>query len=109
MKRLPLLSLLAASGLAHAAEAIPDVVKQFSDRQEIKIIKKIDAPGGAPAWLGQYQDMGVTLFLTPDAGTSFPAICMTTRVKTSARVISRRRSTRRSGARCGRSLTRLSR
>lgn len=66
MKRLPLLSLLAASGLAHAAEAIPDVVKQFSDRQEIKIIKKIDAPGGAPAWLGQYQDMGVTLFLTPD-------------------------------------------
>lgn len=66
MKKLLLLSVLATSGLAQAAEAIPDVVKLFSEQQNIKIIKKIDAPGGAPAWLGQYQDMGVTLFLTPD-------------------------------------------
>jgi thiol:disulfide interchange protein DsbG len=65
MKKLLLISLLVTSGLA-AAEAIPDVVKTFSEQQDIKIIKKIDAPGGAPAWLGQYQDMGVTLFLTPD-------------------------------------------
>ena len=66
MKKLLLLSALTASGLAQAAEAIPDVVKHFSEQQNIKIIKKLDAPGGAPAWLGQYQDMGVTLFLTPD-------------------------------------------
>ena len=66
MKKLLLISLLVTSGLAQAAEAIPDVVKNFSEQQNIKIIKKIDAPGGAPAWLGQYQDMGVTLFLTPD-------------------------------------------
>ena len=66
MKKLLLISLLVTSGLAQAAEAIPDVVKTFSEQQHIKIIKKIDAPGGAPAWLGQYQDMGVTLFLTPD-------------------------------------------
>ena len=66
MKKLLLISLLVTSGLAQAAEAIPDVVKTFSEQQDIKIIKKIDAPGGAPAWLGQYQDMGVTLFLTPD-------------------------------------------
>ncbi|WP_343666006.1 thiol:disulfide interchange protein DsbG [Enterobacter sp.] len=66
MKKLLLLSALATSGLVQAAEAIPDVVKHFSEQQNIKIIKKLDAPGGAPAWLGQYQDMGVTLFLTPD-------------------------------------------
>ena len=66
MKKLLLISLLVTSGLAQAAEAIPDVVKTFSEQQNIKIIKKIDAPGGAPAWLGQYQVMGVTLFLTPD-------------------------------------------
>lgn len=66
MKKLLLISLLVTSGLAQAAEAIPDVVKTFSEQQNIKIIKKIDAPGGAPVWLGQYQDMGVTLFLTPD-------------------------------------------
>jgi thiol:disulfide interchange protein DsbG len=66
MKKLLLLSVLAVSGLAHATEAVPDVVKNFSEQQGIKIIKKIDAPGGASGWLGQYQDMGVTLFLTPD-------------------------------------------
>lgn len=66
MKKRLLLSLLMASGLTQAAEAVPEVVKHFSEQQHITIIKKIDAPGGAPAWLGQYQDMGVTLFLTPD-------------------------------------------
>ena len=43
MKKLLLLSVLATSGLAQAAEAIPDVVKLFSEQQNIKIIKKIDA------------------------------------------------------------------
>ncbi|ELH8607611.1 thiol:disulfide interchange protein DsbG [Enterobacter asburiae] len=66
MKKLLLLSALATSGLVQAADAIPEVVKHFGEQQNIKIIKKLDAPGGAPAWLGQYQDMGVTLFLTPD-------------------------------------------
>ncbi|RSK70935.1 thiol:disulfide interchange protein DsbG [Enterobacter huaxiensis] len=65
-KKMLLVSALMASGLARAEVAVPDVVKNFSEQQDIKIIKKIEAPGGAPAWLGQYQDMGVTLFLTPD-------------------------------------------
>ena len=64
-KKMLLLSALLFSGLVRAEESLPDVVKHFSEQQDIKIIKKIDAPGGAPAWLGQYQDMGVTLFLTP--------------------------------------------
>ncbi len=51
MKKLLLLSVLATSGLAQAAEAIPDVVKLFSEQQNIKIIKKIDAPGARrPGW-----------------------------------------------------------
>jgi len=66
MKKLLLLSLLAIAGRAISAEAVPEVIKNFGEQQGIKIVKKIDAPGGAPAWLGQYQDMGVTLFLTPD-------------------------------------------
>jgi thiol:disulfide interchange protein DsbG len=51
MKKLLLLSALATSGLVQAAEAIPDVVKHFSEQQNIKIIKKLDAPGGRqPGW-----------------------------------------------------------
>lgn len=66
MKKIPLLSLLLVSGLAQAAEALPEAVKKVAEQQNITEIKNIDLPGGAPAWLGQYQDMGVTLFLTPD-------------------------------------------
>jgi hypothetical protein len=43
MKKLLLLSVLSVSGLAHATDAVPDVVKNFSEQQGIKIIKKIDA------------------------------------------------------------------
>ncbi len=51
MKKLLLLSALATSGLVQAADAIPDVVKHFSEQQNITIIKKLDAPGGArPGW-----------------------------------------------------------
>jgi len=52
--------------LSFASEDIPAVVKHFGEQQEIKNIKEIDAPGGVKSWIGQYQDMGVTLFLTPD-------------------------------------------
>lgn len=65
-KKVLLLAALMVSGGLKAEETLPDAVKNFSEQQDIKILKKIDAPGGAPAWLGQYQDMGVTLFLTPD-------------------------------------------
>jgi thiol:disulfide interchange protein DsbG len=106
MKKLLLLSALATSGLAQAAEAIPDVVKHFSEQQNIKIIKKLDAPGGAPAWLGQYQDMGVTLFLTPDGKHVISGYLYDDKGKTSARAISRKRSTPRWAARCGRTSTR---
>lgn len=65
-KKVLLLATLMVSGGLKAEETLPDAVKNFSEQQDIKILKKIDASGGAPAWLGQYQDMGVTLFLTPD-------------------------------------------
>lgn len=52
--------------LSFAAGDIPAVVKHFGEQQDIKNIKEIDAPGGVKSWIGQYQDMGVTLFLTPD-------------------------------------------
>ncbi|AFJ46502.1 thiol:disulfide interchange protein DsbG [Shimwellia blattae] len=35
-------------------------------KQGITIIKKFDAPGGMTGYLGKYQDMGVTIYLTPD-------------------------------------------
>ncbi|MCW1876599.1 MULTISPECIES: thiol:disulfide interchange protein DsbG [Erwiniaceae] len=66
MKSTLLLAACLLPGLAYSAEALPPVVKTFSDQQGIKIVKKIDAPGGLQGWVGQYQDMGVSLFLTPD-------------------------------------------
>ncbi len=51
-KKMLLLSALLFSGLVRAEESLPDVVKHFSEQQDIKIIKKIDAPGGAPACWG---------------------------------------------------------
>ena len=42
-KKVLLLSALMVSGLVSAEESLPDVVKHFSEQQDIKIIKKIDA------------------------------------------------------------------
>lgn len=53
-KKVLLLAALMVSGGLKAEETLPDAVKNFSEQQDIKILKKIDAPGGAPAWLGQY-------------------------------------------------------
>lgn len=58
MKKLLLLSALATSGLVQAAEAIPDVVKHFSEQQNIKIIKKLDAPGGGASLAGAVSGYG---------------------------------------------------
>lgn len=66
MKSTLLMALTLMPALALASTPLPDVVKRFSEQQNIKIIKEIDAPGGLKSWVGQYQDMGVTLFLTPD-------------------------------------------
>jgi len=66
MKRFLYISALFAPTWSFAAGNIPAVVKNFGEQQEIKNIKEIDAPGGVRSWIGQYQDMGVTLFLTPD-------------------------------------------
>ena len=66
MKSTLLMALTLMPALAFASTPLPDVVKRFSEQQNIKIIKEIDAPGGLKSWVGQYQDMGVTLFLTPD-------------------------------------------
>lgn len=66
MKRCLYFVALLLPALGFASGDIPAVVKHFGELQEIKNIKKIDAPGGVKSWIGQYQDMGVTLFLTPD-------------------------------------------
>jgi thiol:disulfide interchange protein DsbG len=47
------------------AEELPAPVKAI-EKQGITIIKSFDAPGGVKGWLGKYQDMGVTIYLTPD-------------------------------------------
>ncbi len=66
MKHCLYLAALFLPTLSFAAGEIPAVVKHFGEQQDIKNIKEIDAPGGIKSWIGQYQDMGVTLFLTPD-------------------------------------------
>ena len=102
-KKVLLLSALMVSGLVRAEESLPDVVKHFSEQQDIKIIKKIDAPGGAPAWLGQYQDMGVTLFLTPDGKHVVSGYLYDEKGTNLSEAFSRKRSTPRWAARCGKS------
>lgn len=66
MKPFILIASLTLSGLVHAQDAIPDIVKRFGEQQKITNLKAINAPGGMKSWVGQYQDMGVNLFLTPD-------------------------------------------
>ena len=62
LKRTLLLSLLP---LFAWAEDLPAPVKAI-EKQGITIIKSFDAPGGMKGYLGKYQDMGVTIYLTPD-------------------------------------------
>ena len=60
----PALLLAVLPFLAHAEE-LPAPVKAV-EKQGITIIKPFEAPGGMKGWLGKYQDMGVTIYLTPD-------------------------------------------
>ncbi|QBX80773.1 thiol:disulfide interchange protein DsbG [Citrobacter tructae] len=62
LKRTLLLALLPA---AVHAEDLPDAVKAI-EKQGITILKPFDAPGGMKGYLGKYQDMGVTIYVTPD-------------------------------------------
>ncbi|MEZ2603320.1 thiol:disulfide interchange protein DsbG [Kluyvera intermedia] len=66
MKRILLSALLMIPVLASAQDTIPDIVKRFGEQQNITNLKPVEAPGGVKSWVGQYQDMGVNLFLTPD-------------------------------------------
>ncbi|MFU0911858.1 thiol:disulfide interchange protein DsbG [Kluyvera intermedia] len=66
MKRILLSALLMVPVLASAQDTIPDIVKRFGEQQNITNLKPVEAPGGVKSWVGQYQDMGVNLFLTPD-------------------------------------------
>lgn len=61
-KRTLLLALLPA--VVHAEE-LPAPVKAI-EKQGITILKPFDAPGGMKGYLGKYQDMGVTIYVTPD-------------------------------------------
>ena len=61
-KRTLLLTLLPA--IVHAEE-LPAPVKAI-EKQGITILKPFDAPGGMKGYLGKYQDMGVTIYVTPD-------------------------------------------
>ena len=100
-EKLLLLSALATSGLARAADAIPDVVKQFSEQQQIKIIKKLDAPA-AHRLAGAISGHGRDAVLTPDGKHVISGYLYDDKGKTSAKAISRKRSTLRWDARCGR-------
>lgn len=62
LKRLLALSLLS---FYVQAEELPAPV-QAIEKQGITIIKSFDAPGGMKGYLGKYQDMGVTIYVTPD-------------------------------------------
>lgn len=62
LKRTLLLTLLP---LIAQAEDLPAPVKAI-EKQGITILKSFDAPGGMKGYLGKYQDMGVTIYLTPD-------------------------------------------
>ncbi|MTH44861.1 thiol:disulfide interchange protein DsbG [Intestinirhabdus alba] len=59
------LFVLAMCPLFALAEDLPAPIKAM-EKQGITIIKSFDAPGGMKGYLGKYQDMGVTLYLTPD-------------------------------------------
>jgi len=59
-----LIMLMSATTQAQTAD-LPEPVKKM-EKQGIEIIKPFSAPGGMEGWLGKYQDMGVTLYLTPD-------------------------------------------
>ncbi|MGF6237449.1 thiol:disulfide interchange protein DsbG [Leclercia sp. 1548] len=64
-KILSLLTLLMSATTQAQTADLPEPVKQM-EKQGIEIIKPFSAPGGVEGWLGKYQDMGVTLYLTPD-------------------------------------------
>ncbi|WP_393969671.1 thiol:disulfide interchange protein DsbG [Kluyvera intermedia] len=66
MKRILLSALLMVPVLASAQDTLPEIVKRFGEQQNITNLKPVEAPGGVKSWVGQYQDMGVNLFLTPD-------------------------------------------
>ncbi|MRS14020.1 thiol:disulfide interchange protein DsbG [Enterobacteriaceae bacterium RIT691] len=57
--------LLTLLPLVVSAEELPAPVKAI-EKQGITIIKSFDAPGGMKGYLGKYQDMGVTIYVTPD-------------------------------------------
>jgi len=60
------LALLAALPfLSSAKDALPPAVEQI-EKQGITLIKEIKIEGGLRSWVGRYQDMGVTIWLTPD-------------------------------------------
>jgi len=63
MRKLALL--FALSPLIASAQDLPAPVKAL-EKQGITILKPFDAPDGMKGWLGKYQDMGVTIYLTPD-------------------------------------------
>lgn len=60
----PLLMLTLLPLTLHA-EDLPAPVKAI-EKQGITIIKSFDAPGGMKGYLGKYQEMGVTIYVTPD-------------------------------------------
>lgn len=62
LKKILLLAMLPATVYA---EELPAPVKAI-EKQGITIIKSFEAPGGMKGYLGKYQDMGVTIYLTPD-------------------------------------------
>ncbi|KFC03220.1 thiol:disulfide interchange protein [Trabulsiella guamensis ATCC 49490] len=48
-----------------SAQELPEAVKTI-EKQGITIVKPFEVPGGMKGYLGKYQDMGVTIYVTPD-------------------------------------------
>ncbi|WP_038900846.1 thiol:disulfide interchange protein DsbG [Dickeya dadantii] len=64
-QRCLLLSALFAAASAQAGLPIPPAVKHI-EKQGVKIIKSFPAPDGMQGWLGEYQNRGITIYVTPD-------------------------------------------
>lgn len=53
------------SPLAFASDPLPQAVQSL-EKQGVKIVKEVKTAGGLRTWLGEYQNSGVTVWLTPD-------------------------------------------
>lgn len=98
IKRTLLLAMLPI--LAHAEE-LPAPVKAI-EKQGITILKSFEAPGGMKGYLGKYQDMGVTIYLTPDGKHAISGYMYNEKGENLSNALIEKRSMHRPDVKCGR-------